>query len=204
MFFLPRAALHTWEHCQRLLAWWLILRIDFSNHLKGVKKSLMHPQHVLVLKSVALNKLGGKNASQAAHMHQKWLMILFFVFIQAHGTAPRRWLLRRWSQAQCPQRLSYRRLRSWRSSDMTNWCLSTPWCPRSPSTSWQNSWAKVRMGGHFCQFTCKFYRYGHVQGRPRLNYVLTCWRNAPQNQTMSPAHSTVSSVLMELAKEGLI
>lgn len=29
-------------------------RIDFSNHLKGVKKSLMHPQHVLVLKSVAL------------------------------------------------------------------------------------------------------------------------------------------------------
>lgn len=63
---------------------------------------------------------------------------------KARGTAQLRWPSRPWRQAPCRPKPSSRRLRSWRSSDTTSWCLCTPWCPRSPSTSSRNTWPKVR------------------------------------------------------------
>lgn len=63
--------------------------------------------------------------------------------LQAHGTAPQKWQWRLWSLAPCHLNPSWRRLRSWRSFDMTNWCSSMLWCPKSPSILSQNTWAKV-------------------------------------------------------------
>lgn len=67
-----------------------------------------------------------------------------YVFIKARGMALLRWPSRPWNQAPCLQRPSCKRLRSWRNSDTTNWCLCTPWCLRNPSTSLQSLWAKVK------------------------------------------------------------
>lgn len=57
--------------------------------------------------------------------------------------APPRWQWRLWSPAPCHPSPSSRRLRSWRSSDMTNWYSSTRWCLKNPSTSSPSTWAKV-------------------------------------------------------------